>query len=81
MAFQDGIHPGGEFIKEKHGRVNHEDFGDLHATAKTSAQVLHLAVHFRAKLKFFDQRTRAASRHRFVQSLEPGVGEQIVFDG
>ncbi len=79
LALQDGIHPGGKFIKKKDGRIDHEDFRDLHAAPETAAQVLHLAVDFRTELKFFDQGTGTARRRRFVESLEARVGEQIIF--
>ena len=81
LTLQDGIHPGREFIQEKHWCVDHKHFRDLNAAAETAAQVLHLAVDFRAELKFFDQGIGTARGRRFVQSLKARVGEQIVFHG
>src|SRR5260370_33992498 len=78
LTLQDGIHPGREFIQEKHGRIDHEDFRDLQGTTQTAAQIPHPAVDFRAELKFHDQSIGTARRRRFVESLEARVGKPLI---
>jgi len=79
LALQDGVHASGKFVEEKNRCFDHENFSDLDATAETAAEVLDFAVGFGGELKFFNKTAGTLVGCRFVETLETGVSEEIVF--